>query len=150
MYQNEIKLVQHEISELENSLQEEEGLTGDFDITAVFDFKKVVSGMGNTKLDIEFLKTFERKQIKQIVSRFIEKIVVQDLEDGSTKVDIKYKVNKDDLQLILKINKQKGLLEIADNSFFTLKSDKEEHTFFLNNKSGCKGHYSPPVSKKHI
>ncbi|KNE21798.1 recombinase family protein [Virgibacillus pantothenticus] len=102
MYQNEIKLVQREISELENSLQEEEGLTGDFDITAVFDFKKVVSGMGNTKLDIEFLKTFERKQIKQIVSRFIEKVIVQDLDDGSTKVDIKYKVNKDDLQLILK------------------------------------------------
>ncbi|GGF16846.1 hypothetical protein GCM10010954_14400 [Halobacillus andaensis] len=65
-------------------------------------------------MDIEFLKTFDRKQINQIVSRFIAKIVVQDLDDGSTKVDIKYKVNKDDLQLILKV----GVKEITAHRYY--------------------------------
>ncbi|GEM_PF-353683 len=143
-----------QIKELQEqlSLGEVEGV---FDFEAASDFKKMISGMGDTKLDVKFLKMFDKKVIRKVVHQFIEKITVTDLEDGSTKIGIDYKVNKNNLELILKINKQKGLFEVTDKEqYFTLESENEKHTFFLNkvnemiSEVDCvhRAQHGPPVS----
>lgn len=143
-----------QIEDLQEQLSSGE-IEGEFDFEAASDFKKMISGLGDTKLDVNFLKMLDKKLVRKVVHQFIEKITVTDLEDGSTKIRIDYKVNKDNLELILKINKQKGLFEVTDREqYFTLKTEKEEHTFFLSkineviNEVDCvhRVQHGPPVS----
>lgn len=98
-----------------------------------------------------------KQTVRKVVHQFIEKITVTDLEDGSTKINIDYKINKDTLELILKINNQKGLFAVTDKEQpITLKSSKEEYTFFLNKinveieEINCvhKAQHGPPISKR--
>ncbi|SES89647.1 Site-specific DNA recombinase [Salinibacillus kushneri] len=78
-----------------------------YNIESLEAFKKMLVKGDKFELTMDFVKMLDKELQRDIVSRFIDKVIVEELENGNSKLTVKYKIEMEDLQIVKKINKVK-------------------------------------------
>lgn len=106
LFENKIVELQEQVEELQIQIEtfDEEDL---LNIEGLESFRLMLIKSDKFELNTDFVKILNKELQRDIVGRFIDKILVEELEDGSSKLTVKYKIEMEDLQLVQKINRVK-------------------------------------------
>lgn len=106
LFESKIIELQEQVEEIQIQIEsfDEEDL---LNIEGLESFRLMLKKSDKFELNMDFVKILDKELQRNIVGRFIDKILVEEQEDGNSKLTIKYKVEMEDLEIVRKINRIK-------------------------------------------